>query len=67
MRVFFATLYVTLVSACSMTTTPTLTAYQRNVGPGSSTGSTASSDTGRGTPGDEEVPGVSAGRSSFGH
>ncbi len=60
-------LVVALPGACAAPTPPNLTAYQRNIGPGSSVGGEPRSDVGRGTPGDEEVPGVSSGRSVFGH
>ena len=55
------------LGACVGATPPNLTAYQRNVGPGSSVYGNPTSDVGRGTSGDEDVPGVSSGRSVFGH
>ena len=60
-------LVVALPGACATATPPKLTAFQRNIGPGSSVSGLPTSDVGRGTPGDEEVPGVSSGRSVFGH
>jgi len=56
-----------LPGACAAPTSPKLTAYQRNTGPGSGVIGAPSSDMGRGTPGDEDVPGVSTGRSILGH
>ena len=66
-KLTLAALVVTLPGACTGSTSPTLTAFQRNIGPGSSVGSTGRTATGRGTPGDEDVPGVSTGRSNFGN
>lgn len=60
-------LVVVLPGACATATPPKLTAYQRNIGPGSSVTGQPRSDVGRGTPGDEDVPGVSSGRSVLGH
>jgi hypothetical protein len=52
-------LVATLVSGCMASSQLPLTAFQRNVGPGSTVGGVASNDLGRGRPGDEDVPGVS--------
>ncbi len=60
-------LVVALPGACTAPTPPNLTAYQRNIGPGSSVGGEPTNDVGRGTPGDEDVPGVATGRSVFGN
>jgi hypothetical protein len=48
-----------LLGGCMVPAQPPATAFQRNVGPGSAVGGVAMSDMGRGTPGDEDVPGVS--------
>ncbi len=47
------------MGGCMASSQMPLTAFQRNVGPGSTVGGVAHSDMGRGTPGDEDVPGVS--------
>jgi hypothetical protein len=54
-----------LLSACVASSPPPLTAFQRNVGPGSTVGGIATNDQGRGSPGDADVPGVST-AGSFG-
>ncbi len=66
-KLMLITLFFNVLSACAASTPPNLTAYQRNVGPGSSVDGRPSSDVGRGTPGDEDVPGVATGRSVFGN
>ncbi len=67
MKLALATLVIFLPGACTAPTPPNLTAFQRNAGPGSAVGGSPRSDSGRGTPGDEDVPGVSTGRSIFGN
>ncbi len=67
MKLMLAALVISLPGACATPTPPNLTAFQRNAGPGSAVGGLPRSDSGRGTPGDEDVPGVSTGRSNFGN
>jgi hypothetical protein len=57
----------TLLSGCMTATQPRATAFQRNMGPGSSASGRPSNDGGRGSPGDEIVPGVSAAGPTIGN
>jgi hypothetical protein len=55
------------LGGCNSMLQPQATAFQRNVGPGSSVSGRPSNDGGRGSPGDELVPGVSVAGPTIGN
>ena len=62
-KLILALLATSALAGCMASFQPQPTAYQKNIGPGSSVTGVPTSAEGEGRPGDMAVPGVSTGRS----
>jgi hypothetical protein len=65
-NIMSAVLVLSTLAGCDASMQPQASAFQRNVGPGSSVAGLASNVRGRGSPGDEIVPGVSSAGATLG-